>query len=228
MRRAALVIPLVLAALLSSPAGALASTLFDFVTLDGIDYLRWPDEPGRPLERGDLGPEFATIACSLGEDARGCAYGLDAAAAFLPAGSRMYAVRGYATEFRLAAVWRDRIFLYQAWRNPRARRGGDLFDIAGKVRALDVRRGADVPPGPDVRAIAVSSADGEALVAMLLRGAMRAPRPHPPGEPRYWLTFWLADGTALCRPYFAETGEVLGGLVPAAEFRAVLERYTAD
>jgi len=229
MRRAALPVALALAgALLTSPGAPAASTLFDFVTLDGIDYIRWPDEPGRLLERGDLGAEFATIACSLGEDARGCAYGLDAAAAFLPAGSRLYAVRGYATEFRLAAVWRDRIFLYQAWRNPRARRGGDLFDIAGKVRALDVRRGADAPPGPDVRAVAVSPADTEALVAMIAKGAMRAPRPHPPGEPRYWLTFWLADGTALCRPYFAETGELLGGLVPAAEFRAVLERYAAD
>lgn len=208
--------------------GAAASTLWDFVTLDGIDYVRWPDEPGRPLERGDLGAEFATIACSLGEDARGCAYGLDAAAAFMPAGSRVYAVRGYATEFRLAAVWRDRIFLYQAWRNPRARRGGDLFDIAGKVRAVDVRRGADAPPAPGVPAVAVAAGDAEALVAMILRGAMRAPRPHPPSEPRYWLTLWLADGTALCRPYFVETGELLGGLVPPAEFRAVLDRYVSD
>src|SRR5678815_3214451 len=123
-------------ACLSSTSGAAASTLFDFVTLDGIDYIRWPDEPGRPLERGDLGAEFATIACSLGEDARGCAYGLDAAAAFLPAGSRLYAVRGYATEFRLAAVWRDRIFLYQAWRNPRAKLGGDGPEIAAQLRAV--------------------------------------------------------------------------------------------
>jgi hypothetical protein len=24
-----------------------ASTLFDYVTFDGIDYIRWPEEPGR-------------------------------------------------------------------------------------------------------------------------------------------------------------------------------------
>jgi len=32
---------------------------------------------------------------------------------------RLYAVSGYASKFRLAAVWRGRILLYQAWRNPR-------------------------------------------------------------------------------------------------------------
>ena len=104
-------------------APAITPALFDFVTFDGIDYVRWEEEPGRPLAPRDLGAEFGTIGCSFGEDFRGCPYGSDAGAAFMPAGTRMYAVRGYATEFRLAAVWKDRIFLYQAWRNPRARVG---------------------------------------------------------------------------------------------------------
>ena len=86
-------------------AGSLStSSLLDFVTFDGIDYIRFADEPGRDLTRDDLGIEFATVACSIGEDNRGCSYGLDGGAAFLPAGTRMYAVRGFATEFRLAAV----------------------------------------------------------------------------------------------------------------------------
>src|SRR4029453_7365480 len=123
-------------------AGSLGpSGLLDFVTFDGIDYIRFADEPGRDLTRDDLGIEFATVACSIGEDNRRCSYGLDGGAAFLPAGTRMYAVRGFATEFRLAAVSNGRIYLYQAWRNPRARVGRDLFDIAGKVRAIEVWRG---------------------------------------------------------------------------------------
>jgi hypothetical protein len=110
-------------ALVSSPfsGAAYASTLLDYVTFDGIDYIRWAEEPGRQLGREDLGPEFAVVECSFGEDLRGCPHGVDASAAFLPAGTRMYAVRGHGTTFRLAAVWRDRIFLYQAWRNPRAK-----------------------------------------------------------------------------------------------------------
>ena len=127
---------LLLAGLLAWPARAGATTLLDYVTFDGIDYIRWTiEEPGRPLTREDLGPEFAVVECSFGEDTRSCAYGVDASAAFLPSGTRVYAVRGYPTNFRLAATWKDRIFLYQAWRNPRAKVGADLYDIVGKVRA---------------------------------------------------------------------------------------------
>ncbi|PYM47317.1 MAG: hypothetical protein DME16_13020, partial [Candidatus Rokuibacteriota bacterium] len=170
-----------------------AQGILDFVSFDGIDYLRWAEEPGRPLGRGDLGVEFATVGCSIGEDRRGCPFGVDAAAAFMPAGTRMYAVRGHATEFRLAAVWRDRIFLYQAWRNPRAKVGGKLYDIAGKVRAIDVQRGEPTPAAPGTPLRIASARDVETLVDMIVHSPVRRPQAHAFGEPRYWLTFWLTD-----------------------------------
>jgi hypothetical protein len=207
-------------------AGADAQTLLDFVTLDGIDYIRWADEPGRPLTAADLAGEFATIACSVGEDSRTCSYGLDAAAAFMPAGSRVYAVRGYPTEFRLAVRWRDRIFLYQAWRNPRARLGAHLYPLEGRVIAIDVEVGAATLPSPRRPSRVAAEGDVRALVELMLRGPVRAARPPAAGEPRYWLTFWLADGTTLDRPYDPSTGEVMGGVTVPAEFRQILARYT--
>jgi len=215
-----------------APAAAQAgspstASLLDFVTFDRIDYIRFADEPGRALTRDDLGIEFATVACSIGEDNRNCSYGLDGGAAFLPAGTRVYAVRGYATEFRLAAVWRDHIYLYQAWRNPRARVGGALFDIAGKVRAIEVSRGEPTPEAPGKPARIAAREDVDALVGMIVRGTTRRPLAHAVGEPRYWLTFWLADGTTLGRSYFPETDELMGGVIVAGEFRALLDRYLA-
>lgn len=201
------------------------ASLFDFVTFDRIDYIRFNDEPGRALTREDLGGEFAAVACSIGEDNRTCSYGLDGGAAFLPAGTRMYAVRGYTTEFRLAAVWRDRVYLYQAWRNPRARTGGALFDIAGRVRTIDVWRGEPTAEAPGVPARIAAREDVDALVGMIVRGEARRPAPHAAGEARYWLVFWLADGTTLGRSYFPESGELMGGVVVGDEFRAVLDRY---
>ena len=189
-----------------------------------MHYLRWAEEPGRALTRADLGIEFATVECSYGEDRVGCAFGRDAAAAFMPAGTRVYAVRGYRTEFRLAAVVKERVFLYQVWRNSRARVGGDLFDIAGKVRAIDVQRGEPMS-APAVKPARVSARDAEVLVEMMLRGRMRAPRAYTFGEPRFWLTIWLADGTTLGRPYFTESSELMDGLVLPAEFARILERY---
>jgi hypothetical protein len=212
-------------ALLALPSAGAAQTLFDFVTLDGIDYVRWPDEPGRALTRADLGMEFATIECAIGDDSRRCAYGVDAAAAFIPAGSRMYAVRGYSTEFRLAAIWQEHIFLYQAWRNPRAKVGRDLLDIAGRVRAIEVQRDAETPAAASNRAPVTSPEDTAALLEMIARGVVRPPSVHPVAEPRYWLTFWLADGTTLGRPYFADTSELMGGVVVPPGFRAILDRY---
>jgi hypothetical protein len=202
----------------------------DFVSFDGIDYVRWLDEPGRELTRADLGVEFATVACSISEDARGCSFGVDAGAAFLPAGTRMYTVRGYAPEFRLAAAWRDRLFLYQAWRNPRARVGGDLFDIAGRVRAIDVERGGGTrASGTAASPVPIREPrDVEALAAMILRAAVRRPAASATGAPRYWVTVWLADGTTLGRAYFADTGELMGGLAVPAEFRTILERYVGE
>jgi hypothetical protein len=213
---------------LALAGGADGQTLLDFVTFDGIDYIRWAEEPGRALAPTDLGPEFATVGCSVGEDRRGCPFGLDAAAAFMPTGTRMYAVRGHATDFRLAAVWKDRIFLYQAWRNPRAKVGGDLLAIAGQVRSIDVQRGEPATVAARTPTTITAPADATALVDMVLRGAVRRPLPHPFSEPRYWLTFWLADGTTLGRPYFVETSELMGGVVLPADFRRILERYLAD
>jgi hypothetical protein len=204
-----------------------SSTTFDFVTFDGIDYLRWQEEPGRALVAADLGLEFGTIQCSLGEDVRGCPYGTDGGAAFLPAGTRMFMVRGHPSEFRLAAVWRDRTLLYQAWRNPRARVGGDLYRIAGRVRAVDVS-GGEPWIAPARPATIAGPGEVQALVEMLVRAPVQRPAAHPAGERRYWLTFWLTDGTSLTRPFFVESREVMGGVRVPEEFATLLGRHVAD
>jgi hypothetical protein len=203
-----------------------ATTLLDYITFDGIDYIRWTtEEPGRPLTRADLGPEFAVVECSFGEDTRSCSYGVDAAAAFLPSGTRVYAVRGYPTNFRLAAIWKDRIFLYQAWRNPRAKVGADLYDIVGRVRAIDVQRGEPPQAAATKPAPITAPQDVTALVEMIALGAVRAPKVHAVAEPRYLVTLWLADGTTLGRVYFRETSELMGGVAVPGEFARILDRY---
>src|SRR5262245_21765607 len=216
---------LALAALGALAARSDAQSILDFITFDGIDYLRWAEEPGRALGADDLGVEFAVVGCSFTEDRRGCPFGTDAAAAFMPTGSRIYVVKGHSTDFRLAAVWQGKIFLYQAWRNPRAKVGGDLYGIAGKVRAIDVHRGEPTwaSSGTPVRASSPNPA--ALLVDMIARGVVGRPQAHAFGEPRYLVTFWLADGTTLGRPYFVETRELMGGVLLPEEFTRILERY---
>jgi hypothetical protein len=219
---------LVLALAALGRGAGLASTTLDFVSFDGIDYIRWPEDVGRALTRDDLGMEFGSIQCSIGEDNRGCPYGVDAGAAFLPAGTRLYTVRGHASDFRLAAVWRDRIFLYQAWRNPRAKLGGDLYPLAGKVRAIDVQRGQPVPGTPRSAVTIDGEREVQALVDLLVRSPVQRPQPHAFGAPRYWLTFRLTDDTTLERAYFVETRELMGGVTLPAEFTTLLDRHLRD
>jgi hypothetical protein len=65
--------------------------------------------------------------------------------------------------------------------------------------------------------------DIDALVDLIVHAPMRRPVAHAVGERRYWLTLWLQDGTS-----YADTGELMGGLVVPPEFRAILERYLAE
>jgi len=225
MARRAVAAALALAALGALAARSDAQSILDFITFDGIDYIRWAEEPGRALGPDDLGVEFAVVGCSFTEDRRGCPFGTDAAAAFMPTGSRIYVVKGYSTDFRLAAVWQEKIYLYQAWRNPRAKMGVDLYAVAGKVRAIDVQRGEPTWASPGIPVRISSPDDADRLVDMITRGAVGRPQAHAFGELRYWLTFWLTDGTTLGRPYFVETRELMGGVLLPEEFTRILERY---
>ncbi len=216
---------LALAALGALAARSDAQSILDFITFDGIDYIRWAEEPGRALGADDLGVEFAVVGCSFTEDRRGCPFGTDAAAAFMPTGSRIYMVKGYSTDFRLAAVWQEKIYLYQAWRNPRAKVGGDLYAIAAKVRAIDVQRGEPTWASPGIPVRISSPDDADRLVDMIARSAVGRPQAHAFGELRYWLTIWLTDGTTLGRPFFVDTRELMGGILLPEEFTRILERY---
>jgi hypothetical protein len=221
--RAAAVLALV--ALAAFAARSDAQSILDFITFDGIDYIRWTEEPGRALGADDLGVEFAVVGCSFTEDRRGCPFGTDGAAAFMPTGSRIYVVKGHSTDFRLAAVWQGKIFLYQAWRNPRAKVGGDLYAIAGRVRAIDVQRGEPTWASAGIPVRISSPRDADLLVDLIVRSAVSRPQAHAFGEARYWLTFWLSDGTTLGRPYFVETRELMGGVLLPEDFTRILERY---
>lgn len=220
MTRLAVLALLIAALAVAAPAGAY--TVLDFVVFDGIEYLRSTEEPGRELTRDDLGPEFAVVGCGIAQNPV-CPYGDDASAGLLPARTRMYTVRGYKPEFRLAAVSGEHILLYQAWRSPRAKVGGDLYDIAGRLRSIDVRRDGGARAAPAATMIKLAP-DVDAVAKMIVAAPVRPPRPRESRVPRYWLTFWLDDGTTLGRAYFPDSGELTGGVALPPEFRAIVDR----
>jgi hypothetical protein len=196
-----------------------AYTIVDFVTFNGIDYIRNSGEMGRPLERADLGDELAIVAP-----------GSRVVVSRLPAGTRMYAVRGYAQSFRLAAVTvtGDDILLYQAWRGASAKVGSDLYDIRGRVQSIDVRREPSLDPAKRKAVVIRAKGDVDRLADMITTAPVAGAQARTGTTPWYWLTFWLSDGTTFGRGFFPETSQLTGGLTLPPEFQATIERHLND
>ena len=82
-------------------------------------------------------------------------------------------------------------------------------------------------PSPSLWPIGFAIGLACTLVGLIVRAQTRRPLPHAPGETRYWLTFWFADGTTLGRPYYLESSELMGGVVVGGEFTRLLEGHLA-
>ena len=182
----------------------------------GIQYVRAWHFAGEEIREGerdltaeDLGPEFYRVAF------RGAGYAgpnyryQDGDATFLNPGTQVYAVKGYAPEFRLGTLEEDKAILYEADTNPFAKTGGDLLDIRGKVTAIDILND-DHPMTvagtiDDKRTI-------ERFVEMVLGSPVNQPSRDHDG-PRYFLGIRLADGTSVVRAFWLETGELSRGIM---------------
>ena len=111
----------------------------------GIQYVRAWHFAGEEIREGerdlaveDLGPELYRVAFR-GDGYAGAYYRYqEGDATFLNPGTQVYAVKGYAPEFRLGTLEEGRATLYEADTNPFAKTGEDLLDIRGKVTAIDI------------------------------------------------------------------------------------------
>ena len=186
------------------------------IQFGGIHYLaRWrlPGEATREADRDltveDLGPELYRIAFkSDGYVGIGYRY-QDGDATYMNPGTPVYAVKGYAPEFRLAILEEDRVTLFDADTNPLAKTGEDLLDIRGKVAAVDVLS------EEDARTV-FGTIDEESQVKRFIEMVLQSPvdQTHRDHEgPRYFLGFRLADGTSVVRSFWLESGELSRGIM---------------
>jgi hypothetical protein len=109
----------------------------DFIRFNGITCFASNTNSGDQLTQDSLGPPFAAVELTVSENISTMNYELkDGDAAFLPANTLVYIVRGYRPEFRLAVISEETVVLYEADTNPQAKRGSDLLDLADKVRSI--------------------------------------------------------------------------------------------
>ena len=167
----------------------------------------------RALTADDLGPELYRVAFRRVGYAGSYSY-QDGDATYLNPGIPVYAVKGYVPEFRLATLEEGRVTLFEADTNPLATTGEDLLDIRGKVTAIDILSEEDAKT-------VLGTIDGERPVERFAELVLESPVDQEWWDhdgPRYFLGFWLADGTSVVRSFWLESGEISRGIMtdPAA------------
>jgi hypothetical protein len=194
----------------------------DFITFDGAVYLSTiylaedsPAIPYTPIGLQNLGPAVGEVVTSWvdGDDALAypnepCSWDSpDGTAPRLSPGDQLFAVRGYATTFRLAARHGDGFVSYQVWCNDEAEVGADLFDIYGRVARISVTEDLSESSG---WAVIDEPATVAGLVWMLLEGAV-IPEELTSTEPiTHQIIVHLDDGTTFRAS--AAAGEFIWGL----------------
>ena len=183
-----------------------------------------------PIGSRDLGPVVGQVVTNWidGNDAavypnEPCFWDTpDGTAPLLEPGDAIYAVRGYATTFRLAARHDDGFVSYQVWCNDDAHVGADLFDIYGRVERISVTADVSETSGFAVIADQATIAD---LVSMVLEGKVIPEELASTAPVTHQMIIHLDDGTTFRAS--AAPGEFLWGLgavsVPA-EFTEILDR----
>ncbi len=191
-----------------------------FVQFGDIQYLA-SSVPGPTLTSSALGPRYAQVRHKVEGNVHDPRYRpQNGDAAFLDVGTLLYLVKGYRATFRLAAHVQDSIVLFEADSNPHARRGVDLLDIAGKVRALEVTSSDD---RKGRLAMIRQPQQIAGLVALILRAPVDQQRQMGPQGWTYALTFYLHDGTRVRRVYDAPSGLLERGILLPHEFARLLQ-----
>jgi hypothetical protein len=209
----------------------------DFIRFNGAVYLATaylaedsPPAAYSPLAPGDLGPVVGEVVTNWidGNDEilypnEPCYWDTpDGTAPQLAPGDDTYAVRCYATTFRLAARHEGDFVAYQVWCNDEAEVGADLFDIFDRVNRISVT--ADLSESSGF-AVIEDRATVVRLVSMLLEGRVIPEELSSTAPVTHQLIFHLDDGSTFRAS--AAPGELLWGLgavtVPAA-FTETLDR----
>jgi hypothetical protein len=190
-------------------------------------YARWShitSHPAgvRPLRNRDLGAVVGRVVANRADEPveSGTPF-RNFESTFLEVGTPVYAVKGYATSFRLAARNDGKLGLYEPWASRTAWVGGDLLGgIHDKVRRIGVY--AD----PGLRPLGTISdrRQIERLVELVLRAPVAGQDPAASKEQYelYVLTSHLADGTGVSRLFNAATGFLAGGVVAPEPFTAAI------
>jgi hypothetical protein len=196
----------------------------DTITFNGITYeFNGRYNPDELLDHSkdtqlklSLGQEFSEVLFNVSENVFELDYRQKHGdATYLSKGTKVFEVEGYLPTYRLAISQDDMITIYEVSRNINGKTLGDLYDIKGRLSYITINSEVDGTTvlgkieSPDQ----INLLEKELLAApimdvdMLLETeeGMSEWRTDREGE-RYFLTFYLLDGTSFSKSYWIESG----------------------
>lgn len=187
-----------------------------FLAKGSTSFVRLLEE--EPVTSSALGPIiFRVVFRHDGHVAAGNAV-RDGDAAYLDPGTPVHEITGYAPRFRLGTLQFGKVTVFEADSNPHAQFGADLFDIDGRVSAIAVLGTS----GQDEIGRIDDEDEVRRLVSLVL--ASKVELPSTTSGDSHFIAFWMADGTAVVRPYARATGRLARGVMTPPAFQEAIAR----
>ncbi len=195
----------------------------DAVRINGITYAAVYN--ARELKSSELGIAFAKVRVNVAKTVTDPEYKLtDGDATYLAQGTKLYEVKGYRPEYRLAVKFSDGIGLYEADTNPLAKTGKDLLDIEGKVDSIGIDNESD---GTKDKIRITDRNTVNQLVTMVMTAPVNQNR-FEHGGTRLFICFHLKDKTTITRSYWPDSGELSRGIILPVAFKNAVEKAVKD
>lgn len=204
-----------------SKSGIIEIDWVDFVVLNDINYHRGYMDNYK-LQKDKVGKVIGKVEFTVANNIYDPKYKVkNGDAAFLEKGTNIYKLKDYSTNFRVAVYSNNEWILYEADSNPKAQIGEDLLDINNKVTRIGINSETD---GKTELATINDKATINKLVEFVLTAKINQNNDNYNGE-RYFIKFYLDDGTYVNRCYWLESGELSSGIMLSEEFGSVIKDF---
>lgn len=169
-----------------------------------------------------LGKVFTKVKHKIADEVFDTNYKIkDGDAAFHKAGTKIYSVVGYDTNFRLSIDTDNGIRLYEVDNNPNASLGIDILDITDKVDYITLN------PELDEKTV-IATIDNETDVVNITNIILNSPivdKINITSDNRYFLDFHLIDGTKVTRCYWIDDGILVPNILLPSEIKDIITPF---
>jgi hypothetical protein len=195
----------------------------DIIMLNDIQYIGNYNN-GNELTENSIGDVIGEVEFNVSENIKDSGYKVkNGDAAYLPKGTRIYKLKDYKQEFRIAVNIEKEWRIYEADTNPGAKKGEDLLDIRDKVSSIIISRETDGMT--ELRAV-TDKADMDKMVNTVLNAEVDQSIREQDGE-RYFISFGLLDGSNVTRCFWIDSGELSRGILLPDEFGIEVKKALA-